>query len=243
MSEAGEELPSPTPGRGERRTVMVKLFGLTLTGAPAVMVLLMFLAAIVALIVWIGPTWSWSPLWISAALWIAFQIYWTAAAKNASAAARSESPRSRQFHQMLLNGALILLFARIPGTTRRMLPASTAIVVAGLLLHVGFVLLAVWARRHLGRHWSGAITAKVGHELVRSGPYRRLRHPIYTAMVGMTVATALVSGELHAALAVVLMVAAYVRKIRLEEQNLRTLFGAEYEDYCKSSWALVPGVI
>jgi protein-S-isoprenylcysteine O-methyltransferase Ste14 len=222
---------------------MVKLFGFTLTGGPALLVLLLLLAAIVALVVWIGPDWSWSPLWISAALWLGFQIYWSVAAKGASASARSESPRSRQFHQLLLNGALVLLFARIPGTTQRLLPATSAIIGAGLLLQVGFVLLAVWARRHLGRHWSGAITAKVGHELIRSGPYRRLRHPIYTAMVGMTVATALVSGELHAALAVVLMVAAYVRKIRLEEQNLRQLFGAEYADYCKSSWALVPGVI
>jgi protein-S-isoprenylcysteine O-methyltransferase Ste14 len=224
-------------------TVMVKLFGFTLTGARAVAALLVLIAAIVALVVWIGPTWSWSPLWISAALWLAFTIYWSAGAKRSAPSASRESPRSRQFHQTLMNLSLVLLFARIPGLTQRLWPGRMVFVVAGLLLHLLCVLLAVWARRHLGRFWSGEIAAKQGHELIRSGPYRKLRHPIYTAMVGMCLATALVSGELHAAAGVALMAAAYVRKIRLEERNLEQLFGAVYADYRKQTWALVPWLI
>jgi protein-S-isoprenylcysteine O-methyltransferase Ste14 len=103
--------------------------------------------------------------------------------------------------------------------------------------------LAFSARRHLGRHWSHAVTEKVDHELVRSGPYRWVRHPIYTAMLGMYLGTALVSGELHALIAVAIVIAAYVRKIRLEERLLERVFGADFREYRRHSRALIPGVI
>jgi protein-S-isoprenylcysteine O-methyltransferase Ste14 len=222
--------------------VVVKIGGLALTGLPAALLLLAFLAAIVGSIVLLRPAFGWSPLWISAALWIAFIGYWSAAAKDASAAKSAEPSSSRQLHQNLLNVALLLLFLRVPGLKARWVPASIYLVVAGLALHVAFALLAVWARRHLGRNWSGAITEKVDHELVRSGPYRFLRHPIYSAMLGMYLGTAVVSGEVHALIAVAIVVAAYWRKLRLEKRHLREVFGAAYDDYRGASWALIPGL-
>ncbi|HEY3217353.1 MAG TPA: isoprenylcysteine carboxylmethyltransferase family protein [Candidatus Eisenbacteria bacterium] len=113
---------------------------------------------------------------------------------------------------------------------------------AGLGLQACSSLLAVWARRHLGRHWSGAITEKVDHVLVRSGPYRWVRHPVYCAMIGMVLGTALVSGESHALAAVALIGFAYWRKVRLEEQHLREVFGADFDVYRERSWALIPGL-
>ncbi len=77
---------------------------------------------------------------------------------------------------------------------------------------------------------------------MRSGPYRILRHPIYTAMIGMAAGTAIVSGTLHALLGMTLMIVAYARKIRMEESTLRTAFGVEYDQYRRVSWALVPGI-
>ena len=102
------------------------------------------------------------------------------------------------------------------------------------------MLLDVWAVRCLGRNWSGAVTIKVGHELVRAGPYRLVQHPIYTAMTGMYLGTAIVSGELYGLLAVVVCAIAYWRKTRMEERGLRDVFGQAYEDYVKDSWALFP---
>ena len=183
-----------------------------------------------------------NPLWISGALWLIFILYWGAAARNAAPAKRAESPASRQVHELLLNGALLLLFLRIPGLNARWLPVTPLDVPAGLALQTVCALLAVWARGHLGRNWSGAITEKVDHELVRSGPYRWIRHPIYTAMLGMYLGTALVSGEWHALVGVAMVVVAYWRKIRLEELNLRQVFGTAYDDYRSASWALIPGV-
>ncbi len=112
----------------------------------------------------------------------------------------------------------------------------------GLFLQALGVLLAIWARRHLGRNWSGEIAIKVDHQLVRSGPYALVRHPIYTALLAMYAGSAVVSGEWHALLGLALAAIAYGRKIQLEETNLLESFGAGYREYCGRTWALLPGV-
>ena len=101
--------------------------------------------------------------------------------------------------------------------------------------------LAFWARRHLGRNWSMRVEIKVNHELVRTGPYRLLRHPIYTAVVGMCAGTTLISGQWHAAVGVALVLIAYWRKIRMEEARLREAFGTKYDEYRRGTWGLIPG--
>jgi protein-S-isoprenylcysteine O-methyltransferase Ste14 len=82
----------------------------------------------------------------------------------------------------------------------------------------------------------------VDHQLIRSGPYKLLRHPIYTGILAMYLGTAVVSGEWLAVIGVVLVVFAYWRKIRLEEANMVVAFGADYDAYRRESWALVPGL-
>jgi len=102
--------------------------------------------------------------------------------------------------------------------------------------------LAIWARRALGRNWSGEISIKVEHQLVRSGPYKLLRHPIYTGLLAMYAGAALVTGTWLAILGLAMAAFAYWRKIRLEEENLNVAFGAEYDAYRRETWALVPGL-
>jgi protein-S-isoprenylcysteine O-methyltransferase Ste14 len=182
------------------------------------------------------------PLWVSGLIWILFSLYWEIAAKNAAREKSSESPASRGLHVFMANAALLLLFVPVPGLTRRYLPAPQVFVPIGLTIQTGALLLAIWARRHLGRNWSGRITIKVDHELVKSGPYRCVRHPIYTALLGMYAATALVSGEWHALLGFLLAAFAYWRKIRMEEANLAVAFGAAWGDYRRSTGSLLPGL-
>lgn len=210
-----------------------------MTGAGAAIVLLALLGLVIVLLIYSKPSLR---MTLSAALWIGFVWYWSAAARGAAPAQTSESRASRRLHQILMNGALLLLFVPVPGLRQRFLPASTILVATGLALQATFALLAVWARRHLGRNWSGAITVAVDHALVRTGPYRVVRHPIYSAMLGMFLGTAVVSGEWHALLALAMIAVAYWRKIRLEEQSLRGVFGPAYDAYRRESWALVPGV-
>jgi len=210
-------------------------------GPAATLALLAIFAAIAAALSYWRPSIS-GPMVASGVLWLAFIVYWSKASKNAALAKTAESAESRRVHELMMNGALLLLFIPIPGLRYVYLPPSPVWVPLGLGLQAGFFGLAAWSRKHLGRNWSGRIEIKLGHELVRSGPYRVLRHPIYTAMLGMFAGTAIVSGTIHALLAVALIMAAYARKIGMEESTLRQSFGPEYENYRRSSWALIPGL-
>lgn len=180
------------------------------------------------------------PVLLSVALWILFSVYWSIAAKDRAPAKTSESRWSRQLHLILVNGALLLLVLPVPGLTCRFLPAGPFLVAAGLIVQAAFIPLAVWARRHLASNWSGEVRIAEGHELVQSGPYRFLRHPIYTSVLGMYCGSCLVSGEIHSPIALAIVTAAYWRKIRLEERALGETFGPEFDAYRRGTWALVP---
>lgn len=177
---------------------------------------------------------------LSFGVWLIFTLYWSISARNSAPARSGESSWSRQIHLILVNGALVLLFLPIPGLTHRLLPANSLVTGVGLTIEAAFVLFAIWARRHLGRNWSGEVRIAAGHTLVRSGPYRFVRHPIYTGVLGMYLGTAVVSGEIHAILALLIVVLAYVRKIRLEERVLTDVFGGTYGSYQNDTWAIVP---
>jgi protein-S-isoprenylcysteine O-methyltransferase Ste14 len=174
--------------------------------------------------------------------WCLLDIYWRIEARNSSPAASSESRGARRWHLVITSAAQILIFLPVPGLRLRLLPVSPIFIAAGLALNAVGLLLAVWARRCLGRYWSGKIAIKVEHRLVRSGPYRAVRHPIYTALLTLYTGTAIVSGELHALIGLALVVFAYLRKVRLEEANLIAAFGPEYRAWQGESWALFPGL-
>ena len=182
----------------------------------------------------------WPLLLACAAGWVIFSLYWEAAARNAATAKSSESRASRGLHVLLANVALLLEMP-VRGLGRFM-PPSALVMAAGVAVEAMGLLVAIWARRHLGRNWSGEIAIKVEHQLIRSGPYRRLRHPIYTGLLAMYAGPALVTGEWLALIGVALAGLAYWRKIRLEEANLETAFGGDYEVYRRETWVLVPGV-
>jgi protein-S-isoprenylcysteine O-methyltransferase Ste14 len=173
--------------------------------------------------------------------WCAFSLYWEAAAKNAAPAKSSEAAVSRGFHVGMVNLAALLVLFPLQGFGR-WLPATPLVMCAGLAIQALGTVLAVWSRRHLGRNWSGAIQIKENPELVRSGPYRVLRHPIYTGLLAMYIGPAIVTGEWLGVAGVALAIAAYWRKIRLEEATLRVAFGEAYEKYARNSWALIPGL-
>ena len=184
-----------------------------------------------------------NPTILSGLIWIVFILYWSAAARGSAPSLSSESGASRQIHVLLMYGALALAFIRVPWLTGRWLPKTTAVIATGFAVQLGSFALAAWARGHLGRNWSAAIASKAEHQLVRSGPYRLVRHPIYSAMLGMFLGTALISGTVHALLALVVMSAAYVRKIRLEERLLEEVFGTDYEAYRHEARAVIPWVL
>jgi protein-S-isoprenylcysteine O-methyltransferase Ste14 len=182
-----------------------------------------------------------SRLFPAVILFIFFTIYWGASARNSAPAKSSESKRSTIFHQVVMNSAYVILFWPIPGLRGWFLSAhSPYLMPVGVAIEAAGIALAIWARRHLGRNWSAAVRIGEGHELVRSGPYRWLRHPIYTGVLFMVLGIAIVSAQYHALLALAILFVAYIRKTGLEEDILEKQFGAAYDDYRKHSWRLIP---
>lgn len=179
---------------------------------------------------------------VSVGLWFVFSVYWSIASKDKAATRTGESILSRQAHVIAINVALLLLILPIPGLTGRFLPDAPALHAIGLAVQTASIGLAIWARRHLGSNWSGEVRIATGHELVRSGPYAYVRHPIYTALVGMYIGTATACGQVHALVALAILLVAYYRKIGLEERALAVAFPTDHERYRAETWAWIPGV-
>jgi protein-S-isoprenylcysteine O-methyltransferase Ste14 len=182
--------------------------------------------------------------WLIPALWIAWAAYWTAAASGTKTTRRTESPAQGVAHWTPLVLGIVLLSlphrAWMGWLGRLILPrtelmfwSAVALVAAGL----GF---AVWARRHLGSNWSGVVTLKDDHALIRSGPYGLVRHPIYTGALLAVVGSAMALDEWRGVVGLALVAASFRRKIALEERWLAEQFPADYADYCRDVPALVP---
>ena len=179
-------------------------------------------------------------------IWGGFYVYWLlAAARGRGRVASEEGVRSSLAHTtlFLLAFVLVLTDPRPFGSlARRFFPELPDLEAAGMVLLVAGLGLAVWARTQLGGYWSGHNVIWTDHRLVRSGPYAFVRHPIYAGlMVGM-IGTALVLREWRGLLAVPLLVAACVLKIRKEERLLSRELGEEYARYRREVRAVIPFV-
>ncbi len=184
--------------------------------------------------------------WFFPAVWIAFLLYWQIAAGGAKTTTRIEPATSRILRSLAFLIAIALFFVpqnRIPWIDLRLLPNPLACFWIGAAITVAGLLFAVWARLTLGANWSRSVTIKQNHELIITGPYRLVRHPIYTGILagflGSTVATA----QLRGLLAFALVFFALWYKLRLEESWMRTQFGDVYSNYARHTAALVPWLL
>jgi protein-S-isoprenylcysteine O-methyltransferase Ste14 len=179
-------------------------------------------------------------------LWLVWLAGWWLAAIRTKETLRHESLGSRLTYTGPLWIAVWLFVSnRIPGAAlnARFVPLAAwpgALGLALVALGLGF---ATWARVYLGRNWSAAVTLKRDHELVRSGPYRWVRNPIYTGILIAFVGSALARGRWSGVLAVVIAFGSFWFKARLEERVMHDAFGAEYDAYRRDVKALIPFVL
>jgi protein-S-isoprenylcysteine O-methyltransferase Ste14 len=176
-------------------------------------------------------------------LWWGWALYWMLSAIGNKATERRESLASRLTHLLpLAVGAALLAWPQSRWSTLafRLWPPSPAAYGIGVALISAGLAFAIWARVHLGGNWSGTVTVKQGHELIRSGPYRYVRHPIYTGLIAALLGTAVASGTVPAVIGLAIIVAAFVRKLRTEEDFMRATFPGEYERYSTEVPALIP---
>jgi protein-S-isoprenylcysteine O-methyltransferase Ste14 len=122
-------------------------------------------------------------------------------------------------------------------------PVATAASVLAILAAIGSVWLITNAVKTLGKEWSVTARLVEGHKLATSGPYAYVRHPIYTGMLGMLVATGLAISHWAALLvALVIFFVGTIIRVRSEEKLLREAFGQEFENYARRVPAIVPGL-
>jgi protein-S-isoprenylcysteine O-methyltransferase Ste14 len=180
--------------------------------------------------------------WIFPAIWCSWVAYWIYSGFRVRPTKRSQSSGARLVYlaEVYVAFALVAwhgfavswLGAWIFAPSRALFIAGAGIAMAGL----GF---SVWARHHLGEYWSGGITLKEGHRLIRSGPYALVRHPIYTGMIFGMLGTAIALDQYRGLLALALLVESLIRKLRTEEKWLTQEFGEEYLQYRREVRALL----
>jgi len=125
----------------------------------------------------------------------------------------------------------------------RIVPDRLDIRIICVLAAAAGAFIAIWARRTLGGNWSGTVTIKENHELVRSGPYRYVRHPIYAGLLLMAFASAIYSGSVESFYIAAIVLGLFVYQSRIEERWMLEQFGGEYREYMRGVKGLVPGVV
>jgi protein-S-isoprenylcysteine O-methyltransferase Ste14 len=176
-------------------------------------------------------------------LWFAICIIWLIGRLFSKRSVRTQTPGTRLPQAGLAAVAGFLVFSRyfhVGSLAARFLPDSDTAGAVGLLFTFLGLAVAVWARLPLGHNWSGTVTVKEDHQLIRRGPYAIVRHPIYTGFLVGFVGMALIIGEVRGLLGVAVLFVAFLLKSRTEEGFMRQQFGAQYTQYQHDVKALIP---
>jgi protein-S-isoprenylcysteine O-methyltransferase Ste14 len=180
---------------------------------------------------------------IIAGCWAIFLLFWIVSAFFVKPTFERATSSIAIFVRIALSiGILLFLTRRGFALHLSALPPTPLRSAAGDGLCVLGLLLALWARITLGRNWSASVTFKEGHELIRTGPYALMRHPIYTAVLLMIIGTMIFIARIEGMILVAVAVAGFWIKLRAEERLMTTHFPTEYPAYKAQTKALIPFV-
>jgi protein-S-isoprenylcysteine O-methyltransferase Ste14 len=186
-----------------------------------------------------GPT----PAGIINGLWALFALYWLVSALHRKKTKRRESFAQRLLYLLPLLLAFYLLNHSGVGSgwlQTRFVPDTALVQWLAVLVAAAGVAVAFWARFHLGANWSGVVTLKENHELIRTGPYRTIRHPIYTGILLVFLGNVLLVGQVRGLLALAIIWASFYIKARREESFLGQEFGASFNEHIQRTGMFLP---
>jgi protein-S-isoprenylcysteine O-methyltransferase Ste14 len=177
--------------------------------------------------------------------WLIFLGYWIVSARRVKPVAELPSRSSTLTYRMplILGGFLFGCFRLRYPLNISLTPHTNLAQAIGVMTCVLGMALAIWSRRILAGNWSSEVTFKQGHELIQTGPYRFVRHPIYTGILMMFLGTGIANGQLHCWVGLVILFAAFWIKLNQEETLLLRHFPGDYPSYRSRVKALVPFVI
>lgn len=194
--------------------------------------------------IWWGS--GWPAPWASdlvAFAWIVTFLYFLGSALFTNRIKRREGFRGRLLDSVFLFGGYFLMFSQAPflGPLEQhfVLPKETLEIVGMVLAYVGLP-LTIWSRARLGRYWSGVVALKQDHRLIQSGPYRVVRHPLYSGLILGAIGWALCLTTWSCLLWALLLVICFERRAHKEDALLASEFGAEFEAYRERTGRLMP---
>lgn len=181
-------------------------------------------------------------------LWLIFAGYWAVTSIGIKKDVKRSGSVWLALAIRLAIVVVLLMFLGSPAmkrlweSARSYSPSPSApLVLTGLVLCASGIGFAIWARIHIGRNWSPVPAMKEEHELVTSGPYRYVRHPIYTGILVAMIGSALVAG-LSWLVVFLFALVTFLFRVRIEEGYMMKLFPIEYPEYRKRVKALIPFV-
>ncbi len=175
--------------------------------------------------------------------WTIWAVWWLAMAFFSKSTKRRESSAQRIEHLVPALLGFALVFREGFGgawLARPIISANPVLLRLCLIVTIFGLLFAVWARLILGSNWSGTVTIKTNHQLVRRGPYRWIRHPIYTGMLAALLATAVIQGLLSGMIGFAFVLLALYRKARREESFLSQEFGDGFMEHRQHTGMFLP---
>jgi protein-S-isoprenylcysteine O-methyltransferase Ste14 len=180
--------------------------------------------------------------WFFQISWLLFVAYWIISAPWAKRI-KVREPLSvlLAYRPIAWLAMLILIFPqRFPPLQHPLWPQERLTFYTGAVIMLAGLAFAVWARIHLGRYWSASVALKQDHQLIRSGPYQFVRHPIYTGILAGLLGTVIALGHVNGIIAFILFSLCFWWKSRFEETLMIQTFGDQYLQYRKEVPALVP---
>jgi protein-S-isoprenylcysteine O-methyltransferase Ste14 len=180
---------------------------------------------------------------IAGRCWAAWAILWVVMAFFSKSNKRRESPGQRLQHVIPAMLGFLLLFREGVGSpwfTRAIFPDDPVLMLVCVALTMLGLLFSGWARLALGSNWSGTVTIKANHQLIRRGPYRFIRHPIYTGMLTALLATAITQRLVSGVLGFAVVFFALYRKALREESFLSQEFGDAFAEHQRHTGMFLP---
>jgi protein-S-isoprenylcysteine O-methyltransferase Ste14 len=181
-------------------------------------------------------------------IWFAVFILWILASITSKRSLKAQTNGSRFLYLCVVLLGIMMIFNfdnwfATEWLQTRIIPNEVPYVLGGGILTISGILFSIWARIILGSNWSGAVTIKEDHELIRRGPYHLVRHPIYTGLLFGLLGTSFVYGFVRCLFGVLIVGLTFWIKSQTEEQFMVQQFGEQYLEYRREVRALVPYIL
>ncbi len=171
--------------------------------------------------------------------WIFVILYWIVSARKVG---KDHKGNELFSFIKLIGSALIIYLPLFTGglIATELFVTTFMIKFCGTILCIVGILIMIWARQHLDKNWSGNVIIQQGHSLSRSGPYKYVRHPIYSGGLLAMFASAIVLGNIFGFIWVLFCAFGLILKSKQEEELLIKQFPDEYPLYKKQVKMLIP---